>query len=160
MNIQADEVVEIVEKFMPLILSTIKNYANYPHLYEDLIEDGIEETIVSLKEYDKDSGVNLAWFLKVRLRTYYRNKQKYERRRMHGDITKTPSGYDPYLDEENRLYLEAILKNLDESLLEIIKLHYFSDYSIKEIAQIKHLSENQVYYLKNKALKILKQVAL
>lgn len=160
MNIKADQVVEIVEKFMPLILSTIKNYANYPHLYEDLIEDGIEETIVSLKEYDKDSGVNLGWFLKVRLRTYYRNKQKYERRRMHGDITKTPSGYDPYLDEENRIYLEGILAHLDDELLEIIRLHYFSDYTVKEIAHIKNLSENQVYYMKSKALKILKEVAL
>lgn len=66
---------QIINQFMPLIISNIKLYANYPHLYEDLIEDGKEEILRALKEFDEEDGAKLPWFLKVRLRTFFRTNK-------------------------------------------------------------------------------------
>ena len=129
MIFETDE--QIINQFMPLIISNIKLYANYPHLYEDLIEDGKEEILRALKEFDEEDGAKLPWFLKVRLRTFFRNKQKYEKRRMHGDVDIEPC------DNDER---------------EIIELFYFSEKTAKQISEIKSISQTRVFYLKTRAI--------
>lgn len=142
----------IINQFMPLIISTIKAYANYPHLYEDLIEDGKEEIIRALKEFDEEDGAKLPWYLKVRLRTLFRNKQKYERRRMHADVDLEPCGYDPYAEHESKIMVEELMKKLDNDEKEIIELFYFSEKTAKEISKMKSISETRVFYLKSRAI--------
>lgn len=143
---------QIINKFMPLIISNIKLYANYPHLYEDLIEDGKEEILRALKEFDEEDGAKLPWFLKVRLRTFFRNKQKYEKRRMHGDVDIEPCGYDPYVEKEQKILVEQLLKTLDNDEREIIELFYFSEKTAKQISEIKSISQTRVFYLKTRAI--------
>ena len=142
----------IIKQFMPLIISTIKTYANYPHLFEDMVEDGIEEIIRALREFDEEDGAKLPWYLKVRLRTFFRNKQKYERRRMHADVDLEPCGYDPYVEHERKILINELLKKLDKEEREIIELFYFSEKTAKQISKIKSLPQNRIFYLKTRAI--------
>lgn len=42
---------KILEAYRPLIISSIQRYANYPHLFEDLYQDGVVEIISALNDY-------------------------------------------------------------------------------------------------------------
>ena len=114
--------------------------------------NGKEEIIRALKEFDEKDGAKLPWYLKVRLRTLFRNKQKYERRRMHADVDLEPCGYDPYAEHESKIMVEELMKKLDNDEKEIIELFYFSEKTAKEISKMKSISETRVFYLKSRAI--------
>lgn len=114
--------------------------------------NGKEEIIRALKEFDEKDGAKLPWYLKVRLRTLFRNKQKYERRRMHADVDLEPCGYDPYAEHESKIMVEELMKKLDNDEREIIELFYFSEKTAKEISKMKSISETRVFYLKSRAI--------
>ena len=114
--------------------------------------NGKEEIIRALKEFDEEDGAKLPWYLKVRLRTLFRNKQKYERRRMHADVDLEPCGYDPYAEHESKIMVEELMKKLDNDEKEIIELFYFSEKTAKEISKMKSISETRVFYLKSRAI--------
>ena len=71
---------------------------------------------------------------------------------MHGDVDIEPCGYDPYVEKEQKILVEQLLKTLDNDEREIIELFYFSEKTAKQISEIKSISQTRVFYLKTRAI--------
>lgn len=152
---------KILEAYRPLIISSIQRYANYPHLFEDLYQDGVVEIISALNDYDEDTGVSLGWFLKVRLRTFFINKQKYERRRMALPLESADkkAGNDPFEGHLNRAFVNKLMVGLSSEERDVIRFRYFDNLSAKETAGALGFNPQRVYYLERTALNRMRSAA-
>ena len=72
----------ILEKAHPLIISSINKYALSKDEFEDLYQEGVLMELELLDKYDGSKGVDLFYYLKVQLRFFYLNYERYKKKTM------------------------------------------------------------------------------
>ncbi|NLM42723.1 MAG: sigma-70 family RNA polymerase sigma factor [Clostridiales bacterium] len=72
----------ILEKAHPLIISSINKYALSKDEFEDLYQEGVLMVLELLDKYDGSKGVDLFYYLKVQLRFFYLNYERYKKKTM------------------------------------------------------------------------------
>ncbi|MCI5675273.1 MAG: sigma-70 family RNA polymerase sigma factor [Ezakiella sp.] len=150
-----EEITKIINDYRPLVITSIKAYCNYPHLFEDLISEGNIEMIEALNDYDDELGVPLGGYLKARLRGYYQNKAKSEKLRTNYGF---PEGYEKASEESfeeeiiNRELVEEIISILSFDERRVIELYYFNEKKVADIANEMQISTSKVYAIKRAAI--------
>ncbi|SHJ72872.1 RNA polymerase sporulation-specific sigma factor [Dethiosulfatibacter aminovorans DSM 17477] len=165
---------QIMEMTTPLIKSSIKKYflGNMP--YEDLLQEGYLVIAECLDDYDPDKQVPFLGYAKTRLKFYYmdlgRRSNKDECDSLNRQINgkegavevmelvedESSSAEGNLLKCEEYLFLLKSLKILTARESQIIRLYYFQNKTMKEIASGLELSYRTVVNIKTGAIKKLR----
>jgi len=160
---------ELVERFYPLIISSIKKYYNSYFEFEDLVEDGKVIVLECIRDFDKGKNVHFSGFVKTRLKFFYLNKlnskkeilslnQKNEEDTELIDLLES----EVNLEEEviNRDFsnqIQELFKSLSLKERETIIEFYYLGLDINEISKVHNISYRTVLELKRRAHKKLKE---
>ncbi|MCQ1528550.1 sigma-70 family RNA polymerase sigma factor [Lutispora saccharofermentans] len=68
---------KILEEVSPLIISSINKYAKSKGEFEDLYQEGALAVLESLDKYEQSKGVNIFYYLKLQLKFFYLNYERY-----------------------------------------------------------------------------------
>lgn len=128
---------------------------------EDLAQETFLKALLSLDE----SHTNMrAWLYTVARNLYFNFQKKYER---HSSVSELPEstadeGTDDILNRivfsEQRKMLYRAMKRLDIRCREVLTLQYFGNLSQKEIADILHITAENVRVLAYRGKKQIKQI--
>lgn len=120
---------------------------------EDIVQDTFVQYHISNKEYDDESHIH-AWLMRVTI-----NKSKNTLRsfwRKHRQSLESYMEELNFPDSQSEELFEAVMK-LPEKQRTVIHLFYYEDYSIKEIAEILHVSESNVKVRLNRGRAALRE---
>ncbi|WP_077369550.1 sigma-70 family RNA polymerase sigma factor [Anaerosalibacter sp. Marseille-P3206] len=156
----------LLQKLNPLIISSIKRYYNNYSQYEDLIQEGYEEILKCIVDYDENRGVNFLGYIKVKLKFLYLNKHK-EKKTFSLNETLGEDGVEliellegeenpleDYLMKESNESLIDALSKLTERQREVLILFYIDELSIGEISKKLGISYRTVVNTKTRALEL------
>lgn len=162
----------IVEKYHPLIVSSIKRYYNKPHEFEELYDEGVLEVCEALMDYDFNKNDSFGGYLKSRLYFFYISKNKFKEDLSldspvgEEDLTLMDMLMDPMnieeeyeINEEYRILYKAI-GELTERQRRVLLDFYIGKFSISEIANKYDIKYRTVVNTKTMALKKLKKYLL
>lgn len=71
---------KILEEAHPLIISSINKYAKSKGEFEDLYQEGALAVLEALGKYEQSKGVNMFYYLKLQLKFFYLNYERYEKK--------------------------------------------------------------------------------
>ena len=162
---------EVLNRLLPLIISSIKRYYNRREFYEELIQEGNLCILEAIESFDPGQNVYFLGYIKLQLRYLYLNKN---RQKFHaslnviiGDesqeeiINLIPSDE---IGTEDNLIVEEEIEELNESLKcltdrqrRVVILFYVNRNSITEIANSLNVSYRTVVNTKTRALEILRK---
>lgn len=159
---------ELVERFYPLIISSIKRYYNSYSEFEDLVQDGKVIVLECIRDFDKGMNVYFSGFVKTRLKFFYLNKlnskkeilslnQKNEEDIELIDLLESEANLEEEVinrDFSNRM--QELLKNLSFREREIIIEFYYLGLDINEISKVHNIRYRTVLELKRRAHKKLR----
>ena len=120
---------------------------------EDIVQDTFVQYHISNKEYDDESHIR-AWLMRVAI-----NKSRNIVRAFWRKHRQSLESYREELnfpDSESSALFEAVLR-LPEKQRTVIHLFYYEDYTIKEIAEILHVSESNVKVRLNRGRAALRE---
>lgn len=165
---------KLLNKLKPAILSAIKRYYNVCQEYDDLIQEGYELILKCMKEYDFDKNVHFLWFVKLRLKYYYLDKNKKQigcvslNSPVFSDnenielidiiADEKPNHEEIVIKNENIRKLCYGIKNLTQRQKDIILRYYFKNQPMKDIAREMGISYRTVVNLKTKGINKLKKI--
>lgn len=146
--------------FIKKYYSEILSYCLY-HCYEtDYAEDLVQETFIrffqKLSNYQHmGKAKNYLYTIAGNLcKDCYRSKREIPM----ADLPELVSGENQNQKENNKLLIEWALGELPEELREIVILHYFQDFTYKEIAKILKIGEPLVKYRIKRAKELLREL--
>ncbi|MBS4535798.1 sigma-70 family RNA polymerase sigma factor [Clostridium sp. D2Q-14] len=162
---------ELIEKFRPLILSSMKRYYFNNQEFEDLLQEGFEVIIKGIKDFDKKKGVKFPGYLKTILNFHYLNKLRNNKQMISLNM---PIGEDEsitlldtleseidieeeYIKDEETNELYNSLEVLTQRQKEIIILFYVERLKISEIAVKLGISYRTVINIKVQAIEKLRK---
>lgn len=125
----------ILEKAHPLIISSINKYALGKGEFEDLYQEGVIVILESLEKYDETKGVDLFYYLKMRLKFYYLNYGRYNKKTIsiNEPIAEGIEIVDILMDESS--CIEDILLSsieVEEAYKALMDLNYEDRYIVEE----------------------------
>lgn len=162
---------EVLNRLLPLIISSIKRYYNRREFYEELIQEGNLCILEAIESFDTEQNVYFLGYIKLQLRYLYlnKNRQKFHSSLniMIGDesqeeiINTIPSDE---ISPDNSIVEQELVNKLNNSLeyltnrqKQIIILFYVNRRSIAEIAESLNVSYRTVVNTKARALQILRK---
>jgi RNA polymerase sigma factor (sigma-70 family) len=148
---------QLINTFKPLILSVIQKYIYDTDAYEDALQDGALVVLEAVQAYDPDLGVVFPFYLKNRLFHHFVNAAKAIKKQQENERAVTGGGEDgensleQYPDagpspekemvrQEKNAVLEQMLAEIRAERADVIRLRYFEEKSLNEIAQILDIS--------------------
>lgn len=162
----------IVEKYHPLIVSSINRYYNKPHEFEELYDEGVLEVCEALMDYDVNKNDSFGGYLKSRLYFFYISKNKFKENLSldspigEEDLTLMDMLMDPMnieneyeINEEYKILYKAI-GELTERQRRVLLDFYIGRFSISDIAKKYDIKYRTVVNTKTMALKKLKKYLL
>lgn len=159
----------IVEKYHPLIVSSINRYYNKPHEFEELYDQGVLEICEAIRDYDINRNDSFGGYLKARLYYFYisKNKEKeslsLDEPVAEDDLTLMDMLEDPqnieedFLEREKYKGLYEAIKTLTERQRQILLDFYIRKISISDIAEKYNIKYRTVVNTKTMALEKLKK---
>lgn len=159
----------IVEKYHPLIVSSINRYYNKPHEFEELYDQGVLEICEAIRDYDINRNDSFGGYLKARLYYFYisKNKEKeslsLDEPVAEDDLTLMDMLEDPqnieedFLEREKYKGLYEAIKTLTERQRKILLDFYIRKISISDIAEKYNIKYRTVVNTKTMALEKLKK---
>jgi len=153
-------------KLNPLIISSIRRYYNNYSQYEDLMQEGYEEILKCIVDYDENRGVNFLGYVKVQLKFLYLNKHKEKKtfslnEKLGEDgvelidlLEGEENPLEEYLTNESKETLIDALSKLTERQREVLILFYIDELSIGEISKKLGISYRTVVNTKARALQL------
>lgn len=159
----------IVEKYHPLIVSSINRYYNKPHEFEELYDQGVLEICEAIRDYDINRNDSFGGYLKARLYYFYisKNREKeslsLDEPIAEDDLTLMDMLEDPQNIEEDFLEREKYkglyegVKTLTERQRQILLDFYIRKISISDIAEKYGVKYRTVVNTKTAALEKLKK---
>lgn len=148
----------IYEEYKDKVFSYIRNKTNNYQDAEDLCEDVFVKVGTKLDTYDSSKSALSTWIYNITKNTvvdYYRT---------HKDNLELLDNYD-YVDEKEEevceddlMYLAQALKQIDDTLKDIIIMRYYEDMSLKDIAEKLNMSYGIVKLRHKEALFQLKNL--
>lgn len=160
---------ELVERFYPLIISSIKKYYNNYSEYEDLVEDGKLIVLECIKDFDISKNVHFSGFVKTRLRFFYLNKlnskrdiislnQRNEEDTEMIDLLASEENLEEYvINKDFSKQMQELFKDLSLKEKEIVIEFYYMGLTINEISNLHNISYRTVLELKRRAHKKLRE---
>ena len=159
----------IVEKYHPLIVSSINRYYNKPHEFEELYDQGVLEICEAIRDYDINRNDSFGGYLKARIYYFYisKNKEKeslsLDEPVAEDDLTLMDMLEDPqnieedFLEREKYKGLYEAIKTLTERQRKILLDFYIRKISISDIAEKYNIKYRTVVNTKTMALEKLKK---
>ena len=160
---------ELVERFYPLIISSIKKYYNNYSEFEDLVEDGKLIVLECIKDFDVSKNVHFSGFVKTRLRFFYLNKlnskkdiislnQKNEEDTEMIDLLESEVNLEEeVINKDFSKRIQDLFKNLSLKEREVIIEFYYLGLTLEEISKLHNISYRTVLELKRRAHKKLRE---
>ena len=160
---------ELVERFYPLIISSIKKYYNNYSEFEDLVEDGKLIVLECIKDFDVSKNVHFSGFVKSRLRFFYLNKlnskkdiislnQKNEEDTEMIDLLESEVDLEEeVINKDFSKRIQDLFKNLSLKEREVIIEFYYLGLTVEEISKLHNISYRTVLELKRRAHKKLRE---
>ena len=160
---------ELVERFYPLIISSIKKYYNNYSEFEDLVEDGKLIVLECIKDFDVSKNVHFSGFVKTRLRFFYLNKlnskkdiislnQKNEEDTEMIDLLESEVDLEEeVINKDFSKRIQDLFINLSLKEREVIIEFYYLGLTVEEISKLHNISYRTVLELKRRAHKKLRE---
>ncbi len=142
--------VKLLEMVEPLIKSSIKKYYYGDMDRDDLIQEGKLKVLECLKTFDRDKGVYFLGYLKAQLRYLYLNLSKVKEFEIslnsqidigEGSVEMIDTLVDESVDIEGDFAkktecndLRKIMNVLTEREAQVLKMYYFENIGMKDIA--------------------------
>lgn len=128
------------------------------HLAQDLISDTFFKAYLSL---DGDVDYIKYWLFRVCKNLYFdflKGNREYSSDNILGNtLTNNQTPLDKAIESEQKKYLYTKIMNLYESYKEILILYYFCDFSLKEIANMRNITEGAAKTMLFRARRKLKK---
>ncbi|NLM06526.1 MAG: sigma-70 family RNA polymerase sigma factor [Tissierellia bacterium] len=168
-NGKEEAIEELIGKFNPLIISSIRRYNNRIYLLDDLVQEGREEIIRAIGDYDMEKGVHFPAFLQSRLKYFYMNKERKDRNmEVQTEDIDTMAELIPFdsniqEDFEKKLVIAHLMNEIDKLPpveRRIIYLYYFHNYRYDKIADLLGIKTQSVINGKHRAIKKLRKEIL
>ncbi len=166
-----DAVYEIICKFRPLVISSIKRYCNFPREFEDLISDLNILIIHCIETFDESRGVYFEVYLRDNIRFYLLKTAKFLKdsnlslnvtlgEDEEEFINLIPDDFN--LEEDffkgiDNLELYSMLLRLSKRTQEVLFLYFFHNLSVAEIAGFLGISARTVSNLKLRGIYSLRR---
>ena len=142
----------IMEKYKDSLFSAAFNICRNAADADDVVQDTLIQYHTTDKQFDNEQHIR-AWLIRVAINKAKNINMSFFRR--------TGVPLEDYLETlifetpEAKELLEEVLK-LPEKYRIVIHLFYYEEYSVKEIAEILHISESNVKVRLSRGRKILK----
>lgn len=158
----------LLKRLKPLIF---KNIYLYYHPSNPIIEDLVQEAYIvilqSLKDYDEKRNVHFLQYIKIKLYYFYKNlNKKHNKYRILSLENLQDKGcelkshnlnqIDIIIKKEELNLLYKYLNKLTNKELDVLRLFYFEQYSIKEISKELNIKECALMNIKCRAVKKLR----
>ncbi len=121
---------------------------------EDIVQDTFVQYHISNKEYDDESHIR-AWLMRVTINKSRNTLRSFWRK--HRQSLESYMEELNFPDSQSEELFEAVMK-LPEKQRTVIHLFYYEDYSIKEIAEILHVSESNIKVRLNRGRAALRKI--
>lgn len=153
---------KIYTDFSPKVSNYIYGKTQDPQLTEDLCSDVFVKIYSNLDSFNENKSSLSTWIYHITQNTvfdYFRTKKNI------ACIDDIPEIYnseesveEDICNEESLSELATALENLDKRLRDIIMLHYYGNYTLKDISIRLGISYNYVKILHKEALKKLEDM--
>lgn len=140
---------EYMKKFHGSVFRLAFSYVKNRVDAEDISQEAFLKLYLSEKAFPSDSDVK-AWLMRVTI-NLAKDMLKSKWRKNRGELSEDI----PYKDEKESLLFDS-LKKLEPKYSTVIHLFYYEGYSVKEIAEICHISLTSVTTRLSRARKQLK----
>ena len=161
---------EIVNRLLPLIISSIKHYYNRRDLYEELIQEGNLCILEAIENFQMNKNVYFLGYVKLQLRYLYLNKnkekvylslntkigEKKEDEILDTLVSEELEPLEEILDKALKMQLKNCLKYLSKRQRHVVVLFYVNRLSISEIAEKLDVGYRTIVNTKTRAIEILR----
>lgn len=152
---------QIYSEYYPKVLQYIQNRSNGHMDSEDLAQNVFVKVYSKLDTFDPEKSSISTWIFNITRNTLI-DHQRSMNFRQHDELSEfLADDSDDMLDslilEEEQERLADALETLDIEERDLIILHYYSERSLLDIAEMMHRPYGQIKRLHAKALKKLKQ---
>ncbi len=148
--------------------SNVKKYILKNNGKEDDAKDVFQETLmllyhkILLPDFTLTSSLK-TFTIAISKNIWLKNLSKQKEINMHQDADKLTEAIEPEDAEIKYVLLDEVLKNLGEKCLSILKLFYFEEKNMEEIAQLQglsneHVARTQKYKCLEKARKMAQEL--
>ncbi|MDF2543385.1 MAG: hypothetical protein K0S47_3103 [Herbinix sp.] len=130
---------------------------------EDVVQESFIKIMKHLDKIKEPDDEKAKWYIlrivkNTAIDTYRKNRKEHKQivQMEHQDLEETSSLIDNHMDEIGEdEYLRSFIKDLPSIYLDVIKLHCFYEYSVKETADILKINASTVRKRFERAKKIL-----
>lgn len=160
----------LYEKVWPNVKRYVKKNSGDEDNAKDIFHDGILKIIVMVKENRLDPDIDIGAYLYIMCRNFWIEKARRDRRM---DITDENLDYKSFdnssftelLRSEKAAAMEEVLETIGEKCRELLKLTFYSEYSLEKAAEILGFSGADVakstqYRCKKKLVEKIKTSAI
>lgn len=159
---------DLIEALDPLIKKSIRSYYYRPGDFEDLAQEGRVEILKALESFDPTRGIHFLGYIKVKLKYFYLEKNKKEKRCLSldwegeegqslvdsleadGDIEK-----DLVFSEDLKRLKDA-MKTLTPREREVVMGYFYQGRSMVDLAKSLNIAYRTVVNTKTRAIEKLK----
>ena len=168
--------VKLIEMVEPLIKSSMKKYYYGDTNKEDLIQEGRFKILDCLETFDKEKGVYFLGYLKAQLRYLYLNLSKFKEFEIslnskidlgEGSVEMIDTLIDENVDIDGDFVKKCENENLRNTMdiltereAQVLKMYYFEDMGMKDIAKDLGLAYRTVVNTKTNGLEKLRSIIL
>jgi len=168
--------VKLIEMVEPLIKSSMKKYYYGDTNKEDLIQEGRFKILDCLETFDKEKGVYFLGYAKAQLRYLYLNLSKFKEFEIslnskidlgEGSVEMIDTLIDENVDIDGDFVKKCENENLRNTMdiltereAQVLKMYYFEDMGMKDIAKDLGLAYRTVVNTKTNGLEKLRSIIL
>lgn len=166
------QIEELYSKYSPLLRNLCRKRVNGNPIYEDLIEECIQDVfIVAYRERKKlQEIVNMqAWLIQVCMNRFIPRLQQYDRRRKRESFSiddPVHEGSHPAVDaigkyvevQEIKAFQLRLKQQLDDDEKKVFSYYFENDMTMAAIGDKLELSDNRVRYLIQRIRKKAKEI--
>jgi RNA polymerase sigma factor (sigma-70 family) len=165
-----DAAEELISRFKPLIISTIKRHHTGPG-WEDMLQSASLSILEGIKAYDAQKGIPFPAYIKTKLNFDIYNLCRKNRNILSYQLTivdeqdplnwledETIDIQQHILRKEQITSLHSALAELQPKQREVIVMHFFNNITLKEIAKEMNISYKTAQRYKARGMKRLAEL--
>ena len=152
---------QVYSEYYPKVLQYIQNHSNGSMDAEDIAQNVFVKVFSKWDTFDPEKSSNSTWIFNI-MRNTLIDHQRYMGFRQHEELTEfIADDKDDMLEnlalEEEQEKLADALETLTTEERDLIILHYYSEHTLLDIAEMMHRPYGQIKRLHVKALNKLRQ---